>query len=364
MLSEIIFRGFRNLADGGWRPGAGGHLLVGPNGAGKTSLLEAVYLLATSKSFRSPRIADCCRHGAERFTLFGRLEGTERVELEILWGSSGGLERRANGKPIVLAEYLATLPVVVWSAAEARLIDGVPEVRRRFLDQGVVGLRPAALSVLSRYRRALEQKRRLLKTGGKGLDAWNEVLATSAADLIAQRKSYSQGLERAFSDLVGEIDLELPDLELRYLPSPAGEHQTAGELIEVFRGLERREREVGQPLAGPHRDELKLYWGGHEVRRVSSAGERKLFGLLISAARGRILTAHRRQPLILLDDLDAELDDDRLDRLWRLFREWPQVFASSTDEGLAERLGGLTAWRLESGAAQAANGPGNAALSV
>ncbi len=362
MLSEIIFRGFRNLADGAWRPGAGGQLLVGPNGAGKTSLLEAVYLLATSKSFRASRLADCCRHGREEFTLFGRLEGEIRVEIELRWGAPG-IERRANGKAAALTDYLAAMPVIAWSAGEARLIDGIPEIRRRFLDQGVVGLRPAALAVLGRYRRALEQKRRLLKSGGRGLEAWNEVLAGSAADLIAHRRAYVGELESAFSELVKEVDLELPSLELRYLPSPAGVGETAIELFEHLSGLEPREREMGQPLAGPHRDELKLYWGSHEVRRVSSAGERKLFGLLISAARGRILASHGREPLILLDDLDAELDEGRLDRLWGLFAGWPQVFASTTDEGLAERLGGLTAWRLERGVARAAKGPANTPLS-
>ena len=115
--------------------------------------------------------------------------------------------------------------------------------------------------------------------------------------------------------------------------------------------LQRRGRELEQrtTTAGPHRDELKLLWGGHEVRRVGSAGERKAFGLLLTAARGRVLAARERSPILLLDDLDAELDDTRLERLWGLFSEFPQVLASSTREDLARRLGGLTRWRLADG---------------
>ena len=206
MLREITYRGFRNLVDGSWRLEGGGHLLVGPNGAGKTSLLEAVYLLATTKSFRAARIADCRRHDADELTLFGRIEGDGRVELELAWDKSGP-RRRLNGKAATLTDYLAPLPVVAWSAAAGRLIDGVPEVRRRFLDQGVVGIRPASLGVLARYRRALEQKRHLLKTGARGLAAWNEVLADSAARLIELRRAYLGELETAFSELAAASGL-------------------------------------------------------------------------------------------------------------------------------------------------------------
>lgn len=355
MLTEIIYRGFRNLADGSWRPGPGGHLLVGSNGAGKTSLLEAVYVLATSKSFRAARVADCRRHGAGELTLCGRVEGEARAELDVAWGSEG-LRRHLNGKTTALADYLEPLPVVAWSAISGRLIDGVPEVRRRFLDQGVVGIRPASLSVLARYRRALEQKRQLLKTGARGLDAWNEVLAASAARLIELRRSYLTELEAAFSELVTASGLELPALELRYRPSPAIAADVDG-IRAALDELAGREREAGQPLAGPHRDELKLLWGGHEVRRVGSAGERKAFGLLLTAARGRVLAAHSRPPILLLDDLDAELDDGRLERLWSLFSESTQVFASTTREDLAERLGGLTRWRLAEGSVEAGKSP-------
>lgn len=353
MLGEITYRGFRNLVDGSWSPGPGPHLLVGPNGAGKTSLLEAVYLLATSKSFRASRLADCRRHGAAELTLFGRVEGDERAELELAWGAEG-LRRRLNSKTATLAEYLAPLPVVAWSAASGRLIDGVPEMRRRFLDQGVVGLRPAALAVLSRYRRALEQKRQLLKTGAPGLDAWNEVLAESAGRLIDLRRGYLEKLESAFAEMVSAADLELPALELRYLPSPGGE---PARLRRAFDEAASRERDAAQPLIGPHRDELKLLWGGHEVRRVSSAGERKTFGLLLTAARGRVLADRERPPILLLDDLDAELDDARLERLWGVFGRSAQVFASSTREDLARRLGGLVGWRLAGGAVKRAKSP-------
>lgn len=361
-LAEITYRGFRNLADGSWRPGPGGHLLVGPNGAGKTSLLEAVYLLATSKSFRAPRIADCRRHGADGLTLFGRVDGEQRAELELAWSGTDGVARRLNGKSAALADYLAPLSVVAWSAASGRLIDGVPEIRRRFLDQGVVGVRPAALAVLSRYRRALDQKRRLLKTGAGGRDAlaaWNQVLAESAGRLIELRRDYVDELETAFAAIIEASDLRLPDLELRYQPSPAVEPPRLGAVLDE---VAARELEAGQPLIGPHRDELKLLWGGHEVRRVSSAGERKAFGLLLTAARARVLTARGRPPILLLDDLDAELDDARLERLWSVFARSPQVVATSTREDLARRLGGLTRWRLAGGALEGPQTPLNDSL--
>lgn len=349
MLGRISFQGFRNLADDTWRPHPGGQILVGPNGAGKTSLLEAAYLLATSKSFRAPRLLHCVRHGEDAFGLSGRIEGNERADLELHWGPKG-IERRLNGKSVSLAEYLAVLPVVVWSAEAGRLVDGGPENRRRFLDQGIVGLRPSAISTLSRYRRALEQKRELLKTGGSGLEAWNEILAESAIRLIELRRLYVTTLEEAFAQVIAEGNLDLPPLELRYLPSPEADVAEIATSLARFAG---REREARRPLVGPHRDELRLLWGGREVRRVSSAGERKAFGLLLTAARSRVLEDHQKPPLVLLDDLDAELDDRRLEGLWGVFDRPLQIVASSTRRDLAGRLGGLPVWALDDGSAKA-----------
>ncbi|MDH3745625.1 MAG: AAA family ATPase, partial [Acidobacteriota bacterium] len=111
LLEEIVLRGFRNLADVSWHPNGDRHLLVGPNGAGKTSLLEAIYFLATTRSFRTSALADCRRHGEVAFSVAGRVEREGRFDL-VAGLNERGVHRELNGKESRLANYLAALPVV------------------------------------------------------------------------------------------------------------------------------------------------------------------------------------------------------------------------------------------------------------
>lgn len=321
---------------------------MGPNGAGKTSLLEAVYVLATTRSFRTSRIAECRRHGTESFDLTGRIEGETRVDLGVGWGEEG--RRRAlNGRDSSLAEHLEVLPVVSWSAADGEVVEGAPAGRRRLLDRGVVSLQPRSLETLSRYRRALDQKRRLLARGEGTLRPWNELLASGGAEIRRLRSGYVERLSGALTAVLAETGLELPAVSLDYRPSPATESGSEDEILEALERAERHERQRRTPLAGPQRDELEIGWAGYEARRVASGGERKLLGMAIAAARGRVLAASGREPIYLLDDLDAELDRQRLEAVWGLFRGCGQALVSSNREEVWQGLESRRRWRVDGG---------------
>lgn len=329
MLQTLAFRGFRNLIDSSWAPGPGRHLLVGDNGSGKTSLLEAVYAVATTRSFRTAQLSDCARHGEGAFHLAGETAGAEPARLEVGWAPQG-IFRAVNGRTPALAEHLAVLPVLAWTAADGELLTGGPELRRRFLDRGLVASRPAALGALQRYRRALFQKRTVLVRRERGLEAWNDLLAEAAAEVAALRAAGVAALSRSFTRLVERAALPFADLTIGYLPSPR-EALAGGETIlrrlEAVRGAEERRR---LPLLGPHRDELELRWRGRELRRTASAGERKSLGLALVAAQAQVLEETRRAPpVLLLDDADAELDRGALARIWKAFDGAPQLVASS-----------------------------------
>ena len=350
MLRTLSFRGFRNLIDGAWAPGPGRHLLVGDNGSGKTSLLEAVYTLATTRSFRTAQLADCVRHGESAFHLAGETAGDGAARLEVGWAAAG-LFRAVDGRAPALAEHLAALPVLAWTAADGELLTGGPELRRRFLDRGLVASRPAALGALQRYRRALFQKRTLLVRRASGLEAWNALLAEAAAEVAALRAAYVAALARAFARLVERTALPFADLTLAYQPSPrealAGKEAILGRLESVRAAEERRRL----PLLGPHRDELELRWRGRELRRTASAGERKSLGLALVAAQALVLEETRRaSPVLLLDDADTELDRGALARVWRAFDGAAQLFATSNRGEVWEEVALDRQWRVDSGA--------------
>lgn len=257
--------------------------------------------------------------------------------------------RAVDGKAGSLAEHLAALPVVAWHAGEADVLTGAPGARRRFLDRGVVGSRPAALGALARFRATLYAKRQLLAGEGAGLEAWNEVLAAVAAEVIQLRQAYFERLERELAAVVEEAGLPLPPVELRYRPSPASGLSGAAEIAASLARIADRERRRQLPLVGPQRDDLEVLLGGHEVRRVASAGERKAVSLLLLAAHGRVLAAAGRAPLYLLDDADAELAAPTLAALWRVFSGALQLVATSNrpQVWLALEVGRM--WQIEKG---------------
>ena len=325
-------------------------MILGANGAGKTSLLEAIYLLATTRSFRTSRISDCCRHGEEGFRLAGEIEAESRLRLEYVF-HAGEKTRLLNSRRPSLAEHLAALPVVVWTASDVEVLIGSPAERRRFLDRGVLGRRPSALDALSRYRRALAEKRRLVENDASESvwQTWNHVLAEAAAELIRLRSAYVSDLASRLQAVLDACRLGFPPVALRYRPSPRCGGQGTERIAEAFDSLAGRERRSQRVLAGPHRDDLEISWGGHELRRVASAGERKALGLALASANGELLKECGRRPTYLLDDVDTELDRERLDSMWRVLGSAEQLFASSNRPAVWESIEGARFWHCRAG---------------
>ncbi|MFW6012251.1 MAG: DNA replication/repair protein RecF [bacterium] len=363
MLTLLHVEHFRNLAPLTWSPGPGRHLLLGGNGAGKTSLLEAVYAVATTRSFRTPRLAECVHHGSASFRLGAEVEDRARATLAVAYGP-GGLERSVNGARGSLAEHLGVLPVVAWTSADVEVVTGPPGLRRRFLDRGVVSLRPGALATLRRYRDALSEKRQLLARRGGGFESgagpalpepdtlgtWNRVLAPAAVEVAGLRRAYAERLGRRLREVLEETGLPFPQVALAYRPSPEAALGEPEALAERLDRASRAELRRGIPLLGPHRDDLEILWGGHPVARVASAGERKALSIALVAAHGRVLEAAGRAPAYLLDDLDAELAPETLAAVWRLFPGTRQLVATSNRPAVWEGLEAEHRSRLVAGA--------------
>ena len=348
MLVHLEARRFRNLASLKQSFALGSHLVLGANGAGKTSLLEAVYLLATTRSFRTPRIADCCRHGAADFQVVGEVDTDRRIRLELDW-RDGQRERSVNGCRTSLAEHLSALPIVSWTADDSEILVGPPAARRRFLDRGVLGLRPVAIEAMSRYRQALKEKRQLLQRGGRELETWNQVLATAASELVVLRSTYVDRLRVVLAEVLEACQLDMGTIDVSYRGSLRSGLEGPSAIVEELMAAADRERALQQPILGPHRDDLLIRWDGYALRRVASAGERKALGLALLAAHGRILSDGGRDPVYLLDDADTELDQERLTALWRVFGACRQLFATSNRPKVWEGAEIEHRWRCEDG---------------
>ena len=229
--------------------------------------------------------------------------------------------------------------MVAWSEAERELVGGPSVARRRFVDRAALLLKPPRLAEHAELNRALSQKRHLLANrGGHGatiattaeLGAWNELLAPLVAARASERAELVTRLEEAATGLLAANGSDLPPLRLTYHCSPAEALDGAGAVAEALARVAGREMERGQPLVGPQRDRVEVTMDAASARRFASAGERKVLALSLLAGLAHLLAAAGRAPLVLLDDLDAELDRPRLALVRSLFDGATQTLATSS----------------------------------
>lgn len=335
MIQSLRTRQFRNLRDPSIEFGQRWALLIGDNGAGKTSVLEAIYLASTSKSFLSHKLIDCCQDRGKGFLVEIESEQEGRHQMRLTWDRDAGLARTINGSQVDLPGYLETQPVVAYTAREAELLDGPPAGRRRFLDGHLVSYNPASIRLLARLRTVVESKRAAL-VRGQPTQPWNELLASVASELQQQRRQIIDELQGRISGLVCQLGLGEREPQLTYLPStPRGDGELTTEALRE--GLDRRleeERECRYPLWGPQRDDWRWAWGGEgnrsEIRRRASRGEKKALTIALFVACCQRLNDHRRAATLLVDDLDAELDANRHRQVCDLLAHLPQVIATSS----------------------------------
>ena len=360
-LRRLRLARFRSLAPTDWRPAAGWNLIHGPNGSGKSSLLEAIYLTATGKSFRTPTLSECTARGEPGFLLQAEVEREGIWDLACAY-SAEGRRLSLQDKPSAIAEHLALLPVVTWTETERELVAGPSAVRRRFLDRAALLLRPTRLTEHAELHHTMAQKRHLLAARGRSsrdprefdseLAAWNDLLAPLIARRAAERAEVATRLESAAGELLARSGSDLAPPRLVYLPSPIKALDGAAAVAEDLAEHMKSERERAQPLVGPQRDRIEILLDDSHpapARRSPSAGERKVLVLALLAGLAELLAAAGRPPLVLLDDLDAELDRERLALATRLFSASPQTLATSSRPEAFEGLPQGARWGLAKG---------------
>ncbi len=372
---------FRNLPDVTWEVGPGCHLVSGRNGAGKTSLLEAVYLAATARSFRTSQLEDCVRRDrgpaeaapgtaddppaepaeSAGFVVRAEVSGPPLAELAVSWGDgragpdarrqgrpAGGLPRRAAGGDLDRPR----------GRDPGRRARAAPAHDRRRPGRGA----SRAGSASSPATGACSPTSASCCAGAsRGLEAWNRLLAESGSALQRARADWVAELANATASASWPpLERGLPPVELRYEPSPRRGPDGAGDLLESLAAVAADELRLGRPCIGPHLDRLSIGGGrptpasvqdGPDVSRVASAGERKALGLLLTAAQADLLeAAGRAPPTVLVDDVDAELDLGALEAVWRvLARRAARCSRPAAGRRSPTGCGGVVAWGLEGG---------------
>jgi len=342
-VAHLSLRDFRSYPEVEVPLEPGVTAFVGPNGQGKTNLVEAVDYLATLSSHRVATDAPLVRAGADRAVLRARVVRDSRealLEIEVVPGGSN--RARVNRAPVPRPrEVLGLLRTVVFSPEDLALVKGDPADRRRFLDQLLVARAPRLAGVRADYDRVLKQRNTLLKSASgarrssgavgavRTLDAWDEHLARNGAELLAERLRLLAALEPLVTARYCTVAASAPDsrtgVSMTYVssfPLPAGEPTPDRELLRAAMLAEvasRRDDELdrGVTLVGPHRDELRLSIGELPAKGYASHGESWSLALSMRLAAYDLLGADGDDPVLVLDDVFAELDTDRRDQLAR-----------------------------------------------
>ncbi len=338
MIAWLEHEGLRNLVPGRVALDADLVLVLGANAQGKTSLLEGVYLLATTRSFRASRPREAIRFGAEKMVVRGEVRGPggSGFTLAMELGRSRG-ERRllVREYPAKLAEYLGFLPVLALAGDTPHRVAASGSERRRLLDRATAVAEAAHLADLAEYRRALAQRNRLLKEGAPDplLEPWEEILADRGQRIAARRRA----LVAAWQEHLGAWPDLFPEggrAQLRYVEEIGGARAPEEEREELLGALVEarpRDRKLGWTSVGPHRHDLVLDLDGVDLLRMGSAGQARSALAVLTLAQARVAGERRGgwRPVLVLDDVESDLDPGRLAGLVEAARREGQVIAST-----------------------------------
>jgi len=327
----------------------GVNVLIGRNGTGKTNLVEALGYLATLSSHRVATDAPLIRRGAERAVIRAAVVSQDReLLLEVELTSGRANRARINRAPLTRArDILGALRTVLFAPEDLALVRGDPAERRRFLDDVLIMRAPRMAGVRADYDRVLKQRNALLKTAGAArrsggelatLDVWDEHLAAAGAELVHARISLLAELrphvDAAYADLAGPGDaVDLAYRSTVPVSVAAGSREDGVPDVPTLRDamlgelarVRSAELDRGVSLVGPHRDDLELLLGSGPAKGYASHGESWSFALALRLGSFALLRSDGVDPILVLDDVFAELDAVRRDRLAALVAAAEQV---------------------------------------
>ena len=380
-VAHLSLADFRSYARAEVPLDPGVSAFVGPNGQGKTNLVEAVGYLATLGSHRVASDAPLVRLGAEHAVVRAQVVQDDRqqlVELEINPGRANRarINRSSQVRP---RDVLGIVRSVLFAPEDLALVKGDPGERRRFLDELATARAPRLAGVRGDYERVLKQRNTLLKSaalarrhgsraaagpGGRSggadlstLDVWDQHLARAGAELLAQRLDLVAALQpltdKAYEQLApggGPVGLEYRgSIGEERMAGALGREDLYGRLLEALGEARRQEIERGVTLVGPHRDDLLLRLGPSPAKGYASHGESWSYALALRLASYELLCADGREPVLVLDDVFAELDVRRRERLAELVAPGEQVLVTAAvDDDVPGVLAG-TRFSVENG---------------
>jgi len=381
-IRHLSLTNFRNYRSQELELPRGTSLLLGDNAQGKSNLLEAAFLLATTRSERAGTDGelihwDALGEAQPVARVAGQIERADGpLELEVIVvgrpREGGGTERvpaskrlRVNGVPKRQADVVGQLTAVLFTTGDMALISGAPAERRRYLDVMLCQLEPSYLRATQRYGKVVTQRNALLKRIQEGnaqareLDFWDGELASEGATIVEQRAAAVAALAGHAREAHRRVSGEIEELAIAYQPRLDGWDESAasdataidGALRAALEHGRRRDIGAGMTLTGPHRDDVSVALDGVGASSFASRGQQRTAALALRLAEARVMAERKGElPVVLLDDVLSELDEARRRAVLESLGDWDQLLITSADaDRFAEGVAAAAAFRVVAG---------------
>lgn len=369
-LSGLVLRNFRNLRNQEFELPPEGLALIGDNAQGKSNFLEAIYYLETLRSFRGARDEQMVTFGEDAFRVAGTTvaDGTDEGrggEVAAAFQRKGKRKKVSidGSEPDRMSDALGRLSAVIFAPSDIELVSGGPAERRRFLDIVLSLNEPEYVSALQDYKKILLRRNAVLKAGGAAsvVAAWNQGLIRSGAAVMCARRAWVTSRSGAFGDYYMKVSNGARARMTYRSNVPLSDGNALEEIEDAFResltDSSERERRIGVTVVGPHRDDVCLQLEdekeGLDLRDYGSGGQRRTAALALRLVEAMTIRERRSQrPLILLDDVFAELDEGRSERVLELMEAEDTgqvVLTAPKDADVRIRRDALPRWRIAAG---------------
>jgi DNA replication and repair protein RecF len=344
-LKKLSVRNYRNHSETDIQFSPEINVLYGNNGEGKTNILEAIYYLATGRSHLGSRDSELIRWGASSFSVYGEVDkGNRRTEFDAFYSETAQKRIRVNKKEIhKLSELIGQFCTVMFSPETLKIVQGTPQDRRKYIDFAASQASKQYLHHLQMYYKILSQRNGLLKTGAgqkdyqDNMQVWDQQLIETGSEVIRRRVEFIEELKSVVIPIHFEISKMMENAELQYQSSlGAIDSRTAGDISEMFANELKKHKRLesirGFTMVGPHRDDIKVYSNGYDLQKFGSQGQQRTAAL--SLKLGEVELLHREtgeKPIVLLDDVMSELDDERRKLLLAMISGTYQTIITSTN---------------------------------
>lgn len=345
-LKHLTLFNFRNYQETKIDFFKGINIIYGENGAGKTNILEAIYFLALTKSFRTSSERNLVLNKQNMLRIKGEFESAQgrAFDCSIAYALTEGKRLVVNSQKLLkFSDYIGEVPTVLLEPSDLTLSQGSPQQRRRFLDLLLCQSHKLYLHYLIQYNRSLKQRNQILqseKHDNQLLYSWEENLIKNGVEIIKKRKETVRYLSETVKDYYQSLSNTDDKIKIIYQSNVEEEaNQTLESGYRQQFALKRaQEIEVGYTKVGPHRDELLFLLKGKPMRLFASQGEHKTFIIALKLAEFFYLQQHRSEtPILLFDDIFGELDANRIQLMLNQLSDFGQVFVTTTSKNFFDK---------------------------